>query len=158
MRHVLLLLLPVACTQPPPGADDARAYVTTVEPLVYENGLLARTLLGVAADVHDGEATPQALTRWWTDETVPLTQHLAHQAAAASAPAGWTEQHRDLVTVWEERADAYQALDQALKSGDEAAWSAGRAAADRAKIREEEWFRSADEALAPFGLALDQYP
>ena len=158
MRTLSLLLFAAACTQTPPGSDGARAYVTTVEPLVYENGLLARSLLEVAAEVHDGDASSTVLTRWWSAEAVPLSLHLAHQASAVSPPADWAERHRELVSIWEDRAGAYQSLDQALADGDTAAWTAGRAAADSAKIREEEWFRSADEALAPFGLALDQYP
>lgn len=158
MHTLLLLLLAAGCSTAPLGADDARTYASSLEPLVYENGLLAQGLLGAAADVHDGDIAPAPLVSWWSDDFTPLSQHLAHQAAAVTAPTDWTERHQELVTVWEMRASAYIQLDTAISQGDADQWTAGRAAADAAKIREEEWFRSADEALAPYGLALDQYP
>lgn len=155
---VLVTLAVTACTPAPPGAAEARTYVTSIEPLVYENGLLAQSLLTVAAEVHGADITSESLTRWWHDDFTPLTQHLAHQGAAVSPPPAWSERHQELVTVWELRADAYNQLDRAVAQGDASAWSAGRSQADTAKIREEEWFRSSNETLAPYGLALDQYP
>lgn len=158
MRTSLLLLLFAGCSTAPPGAEEARSYVASLEPLVYENGLLAQALLGAAADVHDGDIASAPLVAWWKDDFAPLSQHLAHQAAAVTAPPEWSERHQQLVTVWEMRASAYGQLELAVTEGDSELWTTSRAAADTAKIREEEWFRNADEALAPYGLALDQYP
>ncbi|MFT6816336.1 MAG: hypothetical protein ACJATT_000132 [Myxococcota bacterium] len=158
MRTSLLLLLFAGCSSAPPGAEDARTYVSSLEPLVYENGLLAQGMLGAAADVHDSDIDSAPLVSWWKHDFAPLSQHLAHQAAAVTAPPEWSARHQQLVTVWEMRAASYAQLDLAVTDGNAELWTTGRAAADTAKIGEEAWFRNADESLAPFGLALDQYP
>lgn len=157
-KTILTTVLLGACLTGPEGRDDAFAYADRVEPLIYENGLLARALMSAAAESHNGDIEAEPLARWWHRDFTPLSEHLAHQAAAVSAPPAWSSSHRDLVEIWERRAEAYRALDVALSTGDAAGWAEARAKADEVKIEEEEWFRAADEQLAPFGLALDQYP
>ena len=75
-----------------------------------------------------------------------------------SAPSDWSDSHAELVSIWEQRALAYRQLDTAITQGDADQWGEARTTADTAKIREEEWFRTVDGLLAPFGIALDQYP
>lgn len=136
----------------------ARAYVEAIEPLLYENGLLARSVLHAAAAVHDGTAAPAATRVRWQDEVVPLAEHLSWQAASTPAPAEWSEAHAGLVEAWSDRASAYRGVAEAVSAGDRERWRAAREAAKGALLAEEAWFRNADLLLAPHGLAVDQFP
>ena len=51
---VLGLVLLVACPAADSGSKDAALYVAELEPLVRENGLVADTMLHLAADVPCG--------------------------------------------------------------------------------------------------------
>lgn len=159
MRGLLLLSLALTgCTEPSPMARTAPDYATDLEPLLYENGLLAQQVLFEAAAVYNGAASPEEVYTTWTDTVVPLARHLADQAIVASPPEPWAARHETLVSAWSDRADAYQGLHLAIEQGDPDAWKAARKKADDAKLREEEWFRSVNQELAPLGIALDQYP
>jgi hypothetical protein len=158
MRLPFLAILLAAGCGPDDATRSARAYVEQLEPLLYENGLLAERLLLAAADAHDDRVAPTALHTTWTTDLRPLAEHLAWQAAATSPPPEWAGRHERLVAAWSDRATAYRLIDEAARAGDREEWRRAREQADRATIAEERWFSEMDVELAPYGLALDQYP
>lgn len=157
MRTLLLVAL-LGCAPTDPRERTAPAYADALAPLLYENGFLAERLSTRAAAIHDEEVGSDGVLAAWRGEIVPLSRHLADQAAITSAPAPWSDRHAELVDAWSDRADAYQELEIAIEDGDRERWKAARRQADEAKLAEEEWFRQMNRDLAPYKLALDQFP
>lgn len=155
---VSLVLLAVACQPPDPAGRTAEQYTDALEPLLYENGMLAERVLFAASDVYNDAADAEATRTVWHEEIVPVARHLADQAAVTLTPAEWSPTHGQLVETWNDRADAYLEIEIAIEEGDREGWTAARKKADDAKLREEEWFRSLNTQLAPYGLAVDQFP
>lgn len=152
------LVLLVGCPQANSGANDAALYVAELEPLVRENGLVADTMLHLAADVHDGRADGSVALQRWERDIVPLADHLRDQAAAVQPPPAWAQHHKDLVDIWTTRADAYHDAAEAVQLADAERWKLARQNADAAKLREETWFQEVNKRLADYNISLDQFP
>ncbi len=148
----------VACSALSPDTQAANRYVKELQPLLVENGHLASRVLSLAARVYNGEGDPGDLARAWTSEVVPLAEHLHQQAQFVQAPEPWAARHEELVDIWGDRAQAYRTLSEALVLADLDGWKKGRAEATEVKLREEEWFKSANLTLAPMGIQLDPMP
>jgi len=155
---LLVLVVLVGCPEPDPAARTAPEYVSRLEPLLYENGFLAERMLTAAAGVYNDTSGTEEVKKAWSKEVVPLSRHLADQAAVTVPPPEWADRHAELVAAWSDRADAYQEIEIAVEDGDREAWKQARKKADDAKLREEDWFRTMNRQLAPIGLALDQFP
>ena len=151
------VLLLTAC-QADPDKQVALGYVKLLEPLLYENGLLADELARTAAGLHDEEFAPDEVGVTWGTEIAPLAEHLATQASLQVPPVEWAARHEGLVEVWTDRAEAYRGVALALERGDREAWRASREKIGRVMVAQEDWFKQTNEALAPHGLALDQIP
>lgn len=152
------LLLLLACTPAPPGADAARAYADALEPLLEENGHVADRLLYVAADVYNGKADAAAARAAWEDDVVPLAEHLRDQAVLVQAPPDWAPSHQTLVEIWTQRAESYRDISEAIDLGDPEVWKKARSTANDAKLREEAWFRDTNQRMQAYGITLDQFP
>lgn len=148
-----------ACGPFDPETRAHRAYVRDMQPLLVENALLADRVLHLAARVYNDPKTSAGdLAQDWTQEVVPLSEHLHGQATFLEPAAPWVEAHAELVDIWSERAQAYRTLSEALVLADANQWESAYNLARDVKIREEDWFRRANQTLAPKGLLLDQFP
>ena len=148
----------VACAALSPETRDTHRYVKELQPLLVENGHLASRVLSLAARVYNDQGAPDDLAATWTDEVVPLAEHLHQQAQFLQPPEPWAARHQELVDIWGDRAMAYRTLSEALVLADPDAWKKGRAEATEVKLREEEWFKGANLTLAPMGIQLDPMP
>lgn len=155
---VLGLVSLVACPAADSGSKDAALYVAELEPLVRENGLVADTMLHLAADVHDARADGPIVRQRWERDVVPLADHLRDQAAAIQPPPAWAQHHKDLVDIWTTRADAYHDAGEAVALADAERWKLARQNADAAKLREETWFQEVNKRLAGHNMSVDQFP
>ncbi len=149
------LALLLACA---PGAAENRAYADALAPVLLENGLLADQLLILAGAVHDDRVNSSLLTTRWSEEIVVLAERVAIEAAAVPAPPAWRADHASLLAAWKGRAGALRDGASALADGDRAGWESARAAATRAQLDEEAWFRAANDRLGPSGMHLNPHP
>jgi len=148
------------CAMLQPGGADQLAYAEAIQPLLAENTVLADEVLGLAAEVYNdnAEADVDALTEAWRTDVVPLAEHLHAQAALVKPPDAYIERHKDLVTVWASRAEAYRDLSEALALSDAERWAQARELANEVKLEEEEWFRTINADFGQNGLLIDQFP
>ncbi len=147
----------LACTPADPERQAAEVYAQSLEPLLQENGLIADTVLGTAAAIYDGRA-PENLPARWSDEIVPLSEHLYDQSRMLSVPDAWNAEHQLLIAIWKKRAEAYRDLSEATLLGDAKRWTAARKQANDAKLEEETWFNNTNERLGKSDVKIDQYP
>lgn len=153
-----IFLVLSGCLTPDPAAVEAQGYVASVDPLLHENGFVADVLLRTAAKTYDGTAKPEETRATWSNDIVPLTEHLRDQATLVAAPPAWVSDHENLIDIWTERADAYRHIADAVESGDPDLFQKGREQAYNAKLREETWFRDVNKRLEPYHLVVDQFP
>lgn len=155
---LLSLTFLVACATDPRQAAATR-YLQVLQPLMLENSMLADRVLVQAAAVYNESGGPKQVADAWEGEIVPLAEHLADQASLVQPPTDYAARHGELVTIWVDRAAAYRALSEAIRSGEAEAWNPARRDAESAKIREENWFNQLNETVTPLGIPLvDQYP
>lgn len=148
-------LAPLGCT----GAGDAtQQYITSLNPLLQENGLLAERVLTLAAQIYNDASKPDQVADAWGRQVVPVAEHLADQASFVVPPPEYTQDHSEIVQIWTDRADAYRKLSEAIQTGDTTGWNAARQSADAVKLREERWFDRLNDRLSPTGLIVDPYP
>lgn len=155
MRLAVTLLLGslVACA--PPGKDAAQAYVTSLQPLLLENGKLADALIQLAGS----DPPPAELFAPFAERLVPGAEHLAWQAGALPPPpAPWSDRHLALVRVWGDRARAWRGLADSVQDSQRDAWKQAAGDASKAQLAEEAWFEETNQALRPFGLWVDAFP
>lgn len=156
---VLALAALVGCGPLSPEAQQANAYVKDLQPLLVENGHVAERVLLLAANVYNQPKTdPEALGAAWTNDVVPLAEHLHHQAQLVEAPAPWVASHAELVDIWGDRAKAYRSLSEALVLTDDQGWTTARTEVTQLKRKEEEWFKKTNTSLAVHGLWVDPTP
>ena len=148
----------LGCTPPGPEAQSGKEYVECLRPLLQENGLLANTLLDLAADRYHDKTTDDLLESRWREDIVPLADHLHTQAGLVTPPTSWTDRHGGLVKIWGQRADAYSGMSLSIRLGDPERWKQSMSKADDAKVDEERWFRDVNRELAQWDLSLDQFP
>ncbi|TNE92037.1 MAG: hypothetical protein EP330_03530 [Deltaproteobacteria bacterium] len=148
----------VGCGEPGPDTLAAQSYAEQLEPLLYENGLLADQLYETAAAISNEQLDAETVEVRWQSRIAPVAEHLVDQAELVQPPAAWETRHDELVSIWRARAEGYRAISQALERGDREAWREGRKKADDSKIREERWFIDANRDLATHGVTLDQLP
>lgn len=152
-----LLFLLAGCALDP-DAEQAAGYVVDLQPVLFENAALADRVLALSVSVSEKKASPEQIRKAWDDEIVPLAEHLHDQASFVRPPPAWAESHAQLVDLWADRAAAYRALSVAIEEGDEKRWRDARALADGVKLHEEQWFRTTNQKLAGWHLAVDPYP
>lgn len=141
------------------SSDDATTqYLAQLHPLLHENGLLAERVLLQAAKVYNDQVKPDSVAEAWTEEIVPLAEHLQNQASFVAAPAPYTQVHLDLTAIWGDRALAYRNLAEAIQSGSTDEWNKATALASDVKLREEKWFDTLNTSLAALNLSVDPYP
>lgn len=146
------------CASMDPEVRASTEYLQRLEPLLVENSLLAERVLIASASIYNEEAKPEELEVVWRDDIVLVAEHLHDQAGHFSVPELWVERHSKLVEIWADRAQAYRSLAEALHVVDAEQWKAARETANGVKLREEEWFRSVNQELAPRGMIVDQFP
>jgi hypothetical protein len=141
------------------GPGDATSqYVSRLQPLLQENGVLAEQVLFQAASIYNEAVKPEAVAEYWTHDVVLLAEHLFNQASFVTAPPEYAQVHGELVEIWGDRAIAYRNLGEAIQTGDTESWNKARELADTVKLREEKWFDRLNNQLAPSGLIVDPYP
>ncbi|MCB9671726.1 MAG: hypothetical protein H6734_19765 [Alphaproteobacteria bacterium] len=158
MSLTLPLALLLGCPASDPERNEAARYITEVQPLMLENRLLAERRLQLAAEIYNGRMEGDALVKRWDEEVVPLSRHLHMQAELVEAPDAWKELHTTLVTTWTDRSRAYTDMGEALALSDKKRWEDARALHGSVLKREEQWFDSVRNRLAPYELELQQYP
>ncbi len=154
----LAVLLACSCASMDPEMQRATDYVTRLQPLLQENSLLAERVLLQAAVVYNDQVEPKAMVDAWTQDVVPIAEHLHNQSVLVAAPQGYGEAHQQLVIVWGERARAYRDLSEAIYTADTKQWTKAKEDAKNVRIREEEWFEDLNSTLAARGIVVDPYP
>lgn len=158
MTVLPLLVALVACTDNSPEAQATRTWVHDLQPILLENTRLAEHVLWTAADLHDTRAEPETARQVWAEAVVPTARQLTFQLEVIHAPDPWATRQTSLEQIWGERATAYEEVQTALESGDRKQWQVGRERSMNAKLREEKWFDTINQELAPYHVTLDQYP
>jgi hypothetical protein len=150
-----LMLLSCAST---PG-DATTGYLTSLQPVLQENGLLVERVLIQAAIVYNNDSLrPETVADVWNHEIAPLAEHVYNQASFVQPPPEYAAAHKELVEIWGDRASSYRSLGEAVQQGDIEAWNQARSLAESVKLREEKWFDRLNEGLASSGLIVDPYP
>ena len=159
MAPTLLLIAFLGGCGPDPVEQDAAAYYAAVTPLFGQNLVIATGFLDIASRVKKGEAPPEVVAVRLGTELTPAADQLkaAVEKIEPVTPA-LGEAHTILVHAWTDRAAAYHAMNDAWIANDPAAFDAARKKNLQSKLDEERYFQTANAALAPYGLILDQYP
>lgn len=156
--RILWLPLLASCTGSDPNRAEAIAYAKSLAPLLDENALIADRLLDVASSIHDDPPPSAEVRTAWSQDLVPMAEHLRDQSLFVSAPPSWSAPHKELAAVWSARADAWRDIAEAMDVGDLDLWRQGREKADTAKLGEEAWFQKSNEKMGAYGVVLDQFP
>lgn len=160
MMWTLTLSLPVAAALYGCGGpgDATQQYITQLNPLLQENGLLAERVLTLSAQIYNDAAKPDQVADAWGRQVVPVAEHLSDQVSFVVPPEEYAQDHTEIVQIWNDRAAAYRRLSEAIQTGDTEGWNAARQLADEVKLREERWFDHLNDRLAPANLIVDPYP
>lgn len=158
MRSLSFIALTLVACSPGPERLEAEQYAVAVDPLLVENSILSDQVLDLAADVYNGDATPEQTRSRWAEVVVPVSAHIYDQASLVQPPPTWDTWHTDLVEIWGARADAYRELSDAQILADQQLWTAARRKADKAKLDEEQWFTEVNQEFKRFDFTLDQFP
>ena len=158
LRALPAVLLLASCQQMDPAGQATTEYLTRLQPLLQENSLLAERVLLQAAAIYNDATKPEQVATAWSGDIVPIAEHLHHQSSFVAAPDVWAAKHNELVAIWGDRALAYRNIGEAIKLADAEQWKSARELADGVKLREEKWFDTLNEAVAPMGLVVDPYP
>jgi hypothetical protein len=140
------------------GDDDTTRYLTALQPLLQENGLLAERVLLQASKIYNEAVKPDQVSEAWIHEIVPVSEHLYNQAGFVQPPSTYAQTHADLVLIWGDRALAYRNLGEAIQTGNSDEWNKARDLANQVKLREEKWFDTLNQSLAASNLSVDPYP
>lgn len=155
----LTLTVLASCSAMNPQTKAATVYLESLRPLMIENSTLADRVLVQAAAIYNEAETPHEVAQAWETEIVPLSEHLADQAALVAAPEPFAAKHAELVSIWTDRALAYRSVAEAIRVGDPDTWAPARLNAENAKIREENWFNELNKVVVPLGIpVVDEYP
>lgn len=138
--------------------DETTQYLTALQPLLQENGLLAERVLLQSAKIYNDAVKPEQVSDAWVHEIVPLAEHLHNQSSFVAPPPSYAQTHADLVLIWGDRALAYRNLGEAINTGNTDEWNKARELANQVKLREERWFDTLNAALAPSNILVDPYP
>lgn len=159
MAPTFLLIAFLGGCGPDPVEQDAVAYHAAVTPLFSQNLVIATGFLDIASRVKKGEAPPEQVAQRLSTELSPAADQLkaAVEKIEPVTPA-LGEAHTVLVRAWTDRAAAYHAMNDAWNANDPVAFEAAQKQNLQSKLDEERYFSTANAALAPYGLVLDQYP
>lgn len=152
------LLILSGCAYFDPELGAAIEYIEKVQPLMAENSLLAERTLVLASELHDKKADDAKVLEVWTNEIVPLSQHLHMQAGQLDPPELWKDSHGELVTIWTDRTAAYRDFGEAIVLADSERWDRARTQYQTMIDREQAWFQGTAARLQPYELTLEQYP
>jgi len=152
------LVFLTGCQPIDPATAATTEYLTRLQPLLYENSVLAEQVLYRAAAIYNKAARPDQIADQWTAEVVPVAEHLHYQASFLAAPETWGPVHADLVSIWGDRADAYRSLGEAIRLADQERWVKSRDLANDATIREDQWFIKLNDALGLLSMVADPLP
>jgi len=160
MLAVMLITLPLlaSLTGCAPGDDDTTRYLTMLQPLLQENGLLSERVLLQASKIYNEAVKSDQVADAWIHEIVPVSEHLHNQASFVQPPSAYAQTHADLVLIWGDRALAYRNLGEAIQTGNSDEWNKARDLANQVKLREEKWFDTLNQGLATSNLSVDPYP
>jgi hypothetical protein len=145
-----------ACTNP--AHEAAADYVVRIQPLLLENSALSEQMLLEAAAIYNEAAGPKDVAEVWERRIVPMSEHLAAQAALTQAPPEYAPTHARLVQIWTDRALAYRIMSEATRTANAELWNASRTKVDEVMANENQFFRDLNTQLAPSSLSVDAYP
>ncbi|MEQ1565699.1 MAG: hypothetical protein ABMA64_08680 [Myxococcota bacterium] len=138
--------------------DETTQYLSQLQPLLQENGLLAERVLLQSAKIYNEAVKPDQVAEAWITDIVPVAEHLHNQSSFVTPPSSYAQSHADLVLIWGDRALGYRNLGEAIQTGNTDEWNKARDLIRDVTLREEKWFDTLNTALAPSKIMVDPYP
>ena len=147
----------LACSEDP-RRQQTLDYLERLQPVLYENSLLAQQVLLQAATVYNGTAKPEALATAWEVDVVPMAMHVHTLAGSVEPPDHLAADHAALVQLWQRRADAYRDVAEGQRTANVELFSRAQRDVSAITLSEDQWVRAFNAKLAPMDLYLDLCP